>query len=489
MVKPRFILSTVAFGVSFGISLLTSRDLGRATLTGLISIPAALAASVVVDRRYPYQAEMRIAELQSHIQALQVRRAEAYQSLLEVVAERDRMAASFPLLQVGGQLQLPAAAPATQLLSSRKQISWNLSASKSASPMEAQVVRRESAAQRPLKTQIQTLERQEANLNQALTATEVVKQQLDADILSLEQQCDRLQTQVAEQRHTKQELHQEIVALKEQRQKLEIETRNLQIQIHDLEQYKEELNHFLLATEPKRQQIETKSHSLQAAVKEMQVQVNSLSGELNQLETQVIERRREKAALETELAVLKAQTSQLTSDARYAVVTNSQPNGNHGHRGTGIANGMSASHVATQTSPVHPADLELPAEVLLVNASEILAKHGNSKATTTPSTTAASSLANLPGEWTEFMVQLPEFEFQVLKAITEQNNSAAAIRKIAEAQLTMPELLIDAINDRALATIGDIIIEPGSSAGTATVAEEHLPAVKQVIKTYEYLIH
>jgi 2-succinyl-5-enolpyruvyl-6-hydroxy-3-cyclohexene-1-carboxylate synthase len=70
----------------------------------------------------------------------------------------------------------------------------------------------------------------------------------------------------------------------------------------------------------------------------------------------------------------------------------------------------------------------------------------------------------------------------------EQNNPASVIKKIAEDNLTMPEALIDSINELALESVGDIIIEPGSGSGPATIAREHLKTVKKLIKTYEYLV-
>lgn len=65
-------------------------------------------------------------------------------------------------------------------------------------------------------------------------------------------------------------------------------------------------------------------------------------------------------------------------------------------------------------------------------------------------------------EWQEFISQLTNSELEVLKAILQEENPNPTIKKIAETYITMPELLVDAINQRAIATIGDLIIEPGS---------------------------
>jgi hypothetical protein len=95
---------------------------------------------------------------------------------------------------------------------------------------------------------------------------------------------------------------------------------------------------------------------------------------------------------------------------------------------------------------------------------------------------------DLSDEWTEFMVHLPEYEFLVLKAIAESSHPAPLIKKIAEANLTMPEILIDAINERALDTIGDLLIDAQAGVGAATIVREHSRTVKKLLKAYEELI-
>jgi TerB-C domain len=45
----------------------------------------------------------------------------------------------------------------------------------------------------------------------------------------------------------------------------------------------------------------------------------------------------------------------------------------------------------------------------------------------------------------------------------------------------MPELLIDGINEQALDTIGDMILEPGSGSTVPTIAQEYLKTVQTLI--------
>jgi ABC-type methionine transport system ATPase subunit len=89
---------------------------------------------------------------------------------------------------------------------------------------------------------------------------------------------------------------------------------------------------------------------------------------------------------------------------------------------------------------------------------------------------------DLPTEWHNFLENLPAYEIEVLKAIVEQDNPFPTIKQIAEAHITMPNLLIDAINEIANNTIGELIIETNTEV--PEIVEEHLLNVKTIITKY-----
>lgn len=91
----------------------------------------------------------------------------------------------------------------------------------------------------------------------------------------------------------------------------------------------------------------------------------------------------------------------------------------------------------------------------------------------------SSAFANLPAEWADFAGRLADPQLAALEAIANQTDPRGAIREIAEANATMPGALIDAINDLAMQTIGDIILDP--AADPPCFEEEDLPFVKQLI--------
>jgi hypothetical protein len=94
-----------------------------------------------------------------------------------------------------------------------------------------------------------------------------------------------------------------------------------------------------------------------------------------------------------------------------------------------------------------------------------------------------AQLENISEEWADFIEQLPIYTFQVLKAIVEQDNPNTAIKKIAEENITMPNLLIDSINECANNTIGELIINPNSER--PEIYQEHITNVKKIIAMYE----
>ncbi|MBE9012261.1 hypothetical protein IQ250_18855, partial [Pseudanabaenaceae cyanobacterium LEGE 13415] len=84
-------------------------------------------------------------------------------------------------------------------------------------------------------------------------------------------------------------------------------------------------------------------------------------------------------------------------------------------------------------------------------------------------------------EWKIFLSQLQQPEFEALNAIAHQSNPNATLKQIAEANLTMPELLIDSINEHAIETLGDFVIDP-TPGKAPSIAPEYLEAVKQLLE-------
>lgn len=476
MVSNRFLLGSVAFGVSFGIGLITLRDLGRAFLTGLTTLPAAYAATAIVNRRYALQADNRIAVLTSHISALQQRRMEAYQAFTEMMAEKDRVAAALNSMQLQlRQLQLsgsPAPLPA-----GRPAVSWNLAAAPTPPSLPPQ------AQPYDLPTEIQPPAQRDPQFDRVLSEAAMTKRKIETSLHSLQSELAVLKDQTIGQRQIRDRLAQELASLSAEKQQLETDAIALRQEVQDLDYCRQELERFIEYAELKKQELDAGTHPLQVALKQLQTEINHLHEELRLLESQVLERRAQKEDLDQQLAELKAQP--LPPQAPDAALDrpSTKPESNNGNKRSQPSSKAERSRKET-SKPVAQAESPQPQQPK-VNSITSVSLPNLPKPDPLPTAIPAPEL---PNEWTELMLQLPEYEIQVLKAIVEQSNPAPSVKRIAEANLTMPELLLDSINERALDTVGDLILESTPGTGSATIAAEHWTLVNQLIQTYESLI-
>lgn len=463
MVNNRLLLGLIAFSISSGISLITTRNIGNAVLTGLTTLPAVYIASGVVNRRSVLRAENRMEALNYHIYALQQRRMEAYQEFTDMLAEKEQVAAALNSMQMQlHQLQLPG----STAIVPRPAVSWNLS---DAAAMEAPAY--------DLPTEIQTPGQRQA-LGQMLSEAAATKRKIETSLQFLQKELSQLKDQAVEHRQTRDRLTEEITQLTDQKQQLETDAATLRAEVQDLEHCRTELDRFIAYAETKKQELDTGKHPLQIALSQLQTEINRLHEEVRVLESQVSDRQTQKAALDEEILAAEQIAVQSTPPAKPdkggGSAARSQPSRSAGH-----------SPSSSKKSGATHSAVENPLRQVVHSLTSVALPNLPKPQVDPPS--LEPQPADLPAEWTELMLQLPEYEVHVLQAIAEQANPAPAIKRIAEASLTMPELLIDSINERALDTVGDLIIEPRSGQGAA-IAPEHLQRVKKLIKTYESLV-
>lgn len=498
MVNNRILLGSIAFGVSFGISLIATRDLGRASLTGITTLPAVYIAAGVVNRRYHWQAENRIALLTSHIAALQQRRMETYQEFSELMAEKERVATMLNSMQLQlRQMQLPGSPvpysqPAADLQTT---LSWDLSGAPIGLPSEVPPY--------AAPTEIQTPAQPEMPLSQVVSEATATKRKIEASLRSLQTELTHLKAQAAEHRQTRDRLLQEVTQLNEEKQQFGTNAKALKREVEDLNHCRQELERFIEYAETKKQELDEGRHPLQLALKQLQLEINQLHEELRTLEAQVSDRRSQKAALDDQLAVLQAQLPFPTTSVKSGVAKSGSVKPEPAPPAAAQPESERSDSPKLDPAPAKPnskPDSKNTAprhtEPARKNATKPASESGQHPLQQLANTIAAVTLPNLPKaakppqtdlpqEWTDLLLQLPEYEVRVLKTIVEQTNPAAAIKRIAEENLTMPELLMDLINERALDTIGDLIIDSRAGMAAAAIVPEHLKLVKKLIKTYE----
>lgn len=491
MVKQRLFLGSVAFGISFGISFLTSRNLGTAIASGATTTVAAVAASVVVDRQHDRRAQIRIADLKNHIQALQQRRAEAYQAYVQLETEKEQLAASLNTLAL--QPSQPNVMPSSQkrLPASAKALSWNLAtpgvpdqatgARPNVKPYELPTEIPAAASPAPSGSD---WGRSNTEISpQLLSDAAATKHKIETSLIALQAELRQIKGHITDHRQTREKLSREVADNREEKRQLDATVKTLKREVQALETGRVELEQFLADAEAKKQALETGSNPLQVALQALQAQVEVLQEELRVLEAQILDRRSQKETLEQQLAV-----STIPAAIPLPSLVQPEPNSKNGSAQNGSSDGIAVvpakKAIAAQSTPAkRPVAIAKPARPLKSSSTPL------SAIVVLPSIAADKSEDELPHEWTEFMVQLPEYELQVLKVIVEQKHPAAALKQIAEANLTMPELLIDSINEQALDTIGDLLLDANAGAGSATIARDHLETVKMLLQTYEYLVN
>ncbi|MEH2357814.1 MAG: tellurite resistance TerB C-terminal domain-containing protein [Nostoc sp.] len=286
-----------------------------------------------------------------------------------------------------------------------------------------------------LQTEINNLQNNQTELNNAFSILTAEKRRLESNCNVSRAEITQLQSQISELQHEKQEVESNLTLLGRLKPQLEEKLYELRIAIQELEVETTQNNQLLVATKTERENI-------QAILNSSQTQLAEHKTELQQLQGQVSLLQEERDSLQNQVWELLQQVETLNPEL---LSENSQED-----------------------------DIELFPFLKIIESSNVIE---NSQVETS---------GNIPEEWTNFLENLPGHELQVLKAIVEQDNPNSAIKKIAEANITMPNLLIDSINEQANDTIGELIIN--SDSESPKVYQEYITDVKKMIAMYEGLM-
>jgi chromosome segregation ATPase len=321
------------------------------------------------------------------------------------------------------------------------------------------------AESQQLQNQITENRNQRDSLHREFRTIAGQKKQLEAEISTLQIELDNLQKNQVE-------LNSAFSILTAEKRRLEsncnvsrAEITQLQAEISELQQQKQENESNLTLLGRLKPQLEEKLYELRIAIQELEVQTNqenqlliatttereNIQSILNSSQTQIAAKKEELQQLQEQLSLLQEERDSLQNQV-WELLQQLEP----------------LSDNSTED------DLELFPFSELIESSAI---------TNIPQLDTSE---NIPEEWINFLKNLPVYELQVLKAIVEQDNPQAAIKKIAEANITMPNLLIDSINERANDTIGELIID--SNSEKPEVYQEHIIHVKRMIGMYDELI-
>ena len=406
MISNRFMIGIVAFGVSFGLSLVLSWNFNQAFLTGVITVPATYLAALFVDKRRRDHEMLVLDSLQRRIKELEGMK-------FRIISEINQVETHSALLYAeSSKLQNQVAERRNQRESLNRDLSTFLGEKKQ---LEAEISYR--------KIEIRNLERNQVELNNSCSVLTAEKRRLELNCNISRVEITQLQTRISELLEQKQELESKLTLLNRLKPQLEEKLYELRGKIQELENQENKQNKLLLDKISERENIESSLNYLhnslteqQTELKDLQEQVVLLQQERDQLQSQILELLQQMETLNLELIP------------------------------------------------------DFTQEVDLLPFSDLI-------------DSLIEQPKNIPEEWTKLLEQLPGYEFQVLKAMIEQENPNFALKKIAEENITMPHLLVDSINERANDTIGELIIDPCSQP--LKIYQEHMMNIKKMIAIYE----
>jgi chromosome segregation ATPase len=278
-----------------------------------------------------------------------------------------------------------------------------------------------------LQTELTNLDKSKGELNNSFSALTAEKRRLELNSNVSRAEITKLQTQISELQQEKQDAESNLTLLDRLKPQLEERLYELRVELQELENQVTQHNELILTKKAEKQKTEASLNLLQNQIKERKT-------ELNHLQEQFLLLQQERDLLQNEVWELLQQTETYNQQSL--------------------------------------TENELEEDVDLFPFSDLIDLEPTSKKT-----------SDLPQEWTKLLEQLPDYEIQVLKAIVEQENAKAAIKHIAEKNITMPNLLIDSINERANDTIEELIIDP--SLESPEIYQDHVTNVKKMIAMYE----
>lgn len=328
--KNWLMLGALTFSVGVGISLAIDRDIKRAALTGLITLPATATGVSVVEQRRKRQLGNVLSSRQARVEELTKKETELTQqlSVLQTQVEdlkRQQVAldrATSDAIAKKQQLESNLAVQQTELDQLRTQVSAQQThkqeLEEALATLETQKQQLEQES-RDFQTLLQELRSQETALRQSLVTLADERQQLEASLDSLQTELAQLQTQVTVQQQQTAALDSEQRDLEEQQQQLIAESQRLQTRTEELRRQESELSQSLVAIADQKQQLEenlnqhrTQLNQLQDQIATQESQSLELAQSLTALEQQKRQLQTESLNLQSQIDALEQERSQLS---------------------------------------------------------------------------------------------------------------------------------------------------------------------------------
>jgi chromosome segregation ATPase len=326
-----------------------------------------------------------------------------------------------------------------------------------------------------LEKEIRALEAEELELLDLLSEVSVTKQQLEASIGALHGERTQLLARVGELHNQRNLAYQELTDIQQQKQREEQEFYVLQNQLQQFEQQQAELSQSLSAkisqiqqTEAQLNRLRQEGEQLQAQFTQQQQQCDRLKEELSTLEGRKLLLNGESRDLQTQIPVLEQRRDELNQTLLSLQLQKQKIEGNLATQQTELKQLKSQiTEQQQQRVQLHQdlANLEREKQQLEAQLRDRQTSGGESAGI------VSRFLPEEWREWLEFARKLSSDERHALRAILEKDE--ATLKQIADRKSTMPQVLVEAINQQALETFGDTLFIGGSSLGIPEIHDEY----------------
>jgi myosin heavy subunit len=428
-----FVLGIIAFIVSFLLSLiLTWWDFGRAFATAFFTVPATYVAAFFVDNRRRNNEMFILKSLHRQIKELEGVKSRVAGELSQIEVQHNSLYKELRTLQ-------------TQISESRLQRE-SINRELNAIFLHKKQVEGEL---KNLVTENKSLEQTQVELNNNFTALNSEKRRIEINCSVLKADIIQLQNQINEFLQEKQGLENEVILLQRLKPQLEEKLHELRVDIQELENQE---NQYHQSIAEKSQQIESLS-SKKSKLENFIADYNHIKKEIPEKQAELINLQQQTSLLQSERDILQNQVWELLRELET------------------LAPESTLENSAEENENLYPfADLMS----MLEDDVDIDIR---------PSKSSPQASPSLPTEWIDFIKQLAGYEFQVLRAVLMQNNTQGVIKEIAEANITMPNILIDSINEKANDIIGDLIID--TTTEPPTIVHEYISNVRKSLEIHQ----
>ncbi|MGK7925695.1 MAG: tellurite resistance TerB C-terminal domain-containing protein [Spirulina sp.] len=317
-----------------------------------------------------------------------------------------------------------------------------------------------------LRYQIQSLSEQRQHLYGAISAALATQQEVQASVQALNMERTRLLERVSELHQQRNTLYQDIQAGTERSPESEPPQSyrpppRLQPSFKQ-PSFKTEatINRAFFSKTIQLQETENRLQQLNNQLEKLQTLLLDRQDERNVIQQQVFQLKEQKKQLERNIQEAQAKLKHLQEiQEQFALSLSS----------------LEKEKQSLETILVEKRDrLEQ-----LQNEIKSLKKNKNKPKAAKNGRRAAKSALDLPPEWLDFTQELNDNEKAALKAILEKDEKQ--LKAIVNRQATMPEVLIEALNEKALNTLGDTLFESNGGVGIPAIHEEYASAITEPI--------